>query len=149
MSVWPGVIPGGSRPVNRRALMPSPQTRRLGLLAAILIVIAAGIGVRLLPLGLPREVVKYAGSVLWGAMVYGLVALVRPTAATGRLAAVALALAVLVELFRLVHTPELDAFRRTLAGQLLLGRIFSVWNLVAYAVGIGLAAGLDAGTRRR
>lgn len=111
--------------------------------------IAAGIGVRLLPLGLPREVVKYAGSVLWGAMVYGLVALVRPTAATGRLAAVALALAVLVELFRLVHTPELDAFRRTLAGQLLLGRIFSVWNLVAYAVGIGLAAGLDAGTRRR
>ncbi|MFJ7436185.1 DUF2809 domain-containing protein [Methylorubrum thiocyanatum] len=129
--------------------MPSPQTRRLGLLAAILIVIAAGIGVRLLPLGLPREVVKYAGSVLWGAMVYGLVALVRPTAATGRLAAVALALAVLVELFRLVHTPELDAFRRTLAGQLLLGRIFSVWNVVAYAVGIGLAAGLDAGTRRR
>ena len=129
--------------------MPSPQTRRLGLLAAILIVIAAGIGVRLLPIGLPREVVKYAGSVLWGAMVYGLVALVRPTAATGRLAAVALALAVLVELFRLVHTPELDAFRRTLAGQLLLGRIFSVWNVVAYAVGIGLAAGLDAGTRRR
>jgi hypothetical protein len=129
--------------------MPSPQTRRLALLAAILIVIAAGIGVRLLPLGLPREVVKYAGSVLWGAMVYGLVALVRPTAATGRLAAVALALAVLVELFRLVHTPELDAFRRTLAGQLLLGRIFSVWNVVAYAVGIGLAAGLDAGTRRR
>lgn len=126
-----------------------PQTRRLGLLAAILIVIAAGIGVRLLPLGLPREVVKYAGSVLWGAMVYGLVALVRPTAATGRLAAVALALAVLVELFRLVHTPELDAFRRTLAGQLLLGRIFSVWNVVAYAIGIGLAAGLDAGTRRR
>lgn len=129
--------------------MPSPQTRRLALLAAILIVIAAGIGVRLLPLGLPREVVKYAGSVLWGAMVYGLLALVRPTAATGRLAAVALALAVLVELFRLVHTPELDAFRRTLAGQLLLGRIFSVWNVVAYAVGIGLAAGLDAGTRRR
>ncbi|MGN7123606.1 DUF2809 domain-containing protein [Methylorubrum thiocyanatum] len=129
--------------------MPSPQTRRLALLAAILIVIAAGIGVRLLPLGLPREVVKYAGSVLWGAMVYGLLALVRPTAATGRLAAVALALAVLVELFRLVHTSELDAFRRTLAGQLLLGRIFSVWNVVAYAVGIGLAAGLDAGTRRR
>ncbi|CAO4147373.1 DUF2809 domain-containing protein [Methylorubrum thiocyanatum] len=129
--------------------MSSPQTRRLALLAAVLIVIAAGIGVRLLPLGLPREVVKYAGSVLWGAMVYGLVALVRPTAATGRLAAVALALAVLVELFRLVHTPELDAFRRTLAGQLLLGRIFSVWNVVAYAIGIGLAAGLDAGTRRR
>lgn len=129
--------------------MPCLRSRRLHLFAAILAVIAMGIGVRHLPLGLPREVVKYAGSVLWGAMVYGLVALVRPRAATGRLAAVALALAVLVELFRLVHIPELDAFRRTLAGQLLLGRIFSVWNVVAYAIGIGLAAGLDAGTRRR
>lgn len=129
--------------------MPSPATRRLCLLAAILIVIAAGVGVRLLPLGLPREVVKYGGSVLWGAMVYGLAAFVRPAAPVGRLAAVALLVAVLVELFRLVHTPWLDTFRLTLPGQLLLGRIFSVWNVVAYAVGIGMAAGLDAGARRR
>lgn len=127
--------------------MPKLRSRRLPLLAAVLIVIAAGIGVRLLPLGLPREVVKYAGSVLWGAMVYGLVALVRPSAAAGRLTIIALSVAVLVELFRLVHTPGLDAFRLTLAGQLLLGRIFSVWNVVAYAVGIGLAAALDRGTR--
>lgn len=110
--------------------------------------IAAGIGVRYLPLGLPREVVKYAGSVLWGAMVYGLVAFLRPTTAVGRLASAALALAVLVELFRLIQTPELDAFRLTLAGQLLLGRIFSAWNILAYAVGIGLAGALDAGIRR-
>lgn len=60
--------------------MPSLRSRRLRLLAAILLVIAAGVGVRYLPLGLPREVVKYAGSVLWGAMVYGLIALARPAA---------------------------------------------------------------------
>ncbi|MBB2964173.1 DUF2809 domain-containing protein [Methylobacterium sp. R2-1] len=104
---------------------------------------------RLLPLGLPKEIVKYAGSVLWGAMVYGLVAFVRPAAATGRLVLVALIVAMLVELFRLVHTPALDAFRLTLAGQLLLGRIFSPWNILAYAVGIGSAAAFDAATRRR
>lgn len=127
--------------------MPHLRSRRPALFAAVLIVIAAGIGVRFLPLGLPREVVKYAGSVLWGAMVYGLVAFVQPAARPIRLAAVALAVAVLVELFRLVHTPGLDAFRLTLAGQLLLGRIFSVWNVLAYAIGIGLAAALDAGTR--
>ena len=127
--------------------MPSLRSRRLHLFAAVLIVIAAGIGVRYLPLGLPREVVKYAGSMLWGAMVYGLSALVRPAAPIGRLAAVALLVAVLVELFRLVHTPELDAFRLTLAGQLLLGRIFSAWNVVAYAAGIGLAALFDVRTR--
>ncbi|KQQ29326.1 hypothetical protein ASF53_18980 [Methylobacterium sp. Leaf123] len=126
--------------------MPSPRSRRPYLFTAIVAVIAAGVGLRLVPLGLPKAVVKYGGSVLWGAMVYGLVAFPRPKAATGRLAAVALALAVLVELFRLVHTPGLDAFRLTLAGQLLLGRVFSPWNVVAYAVGIGLAAALDRWT---
>ncbi|MDH6667550.1 UNVERIFIED_ORG: hypothetical protein M2442_003549 [Methylorubrum zatmanii] len=128
--------------------MPSLRSRRLRLLAAILAVIAAGVGVRYLPLGLPKEVVKYAGSVLWGAMVYGLVALARPAAPVARLAAIALIVAVLVELFRLVHTPGLDTFRLTLAGQLLLGRVFSPWNVAAYAVGIGLASVLDWSARR-
>ena len=81
-------------------------------------------------------------------MVYGLVAFARPAAAVARLAAVALIVAVLVELFRLIHTPGLDAFRLTLAGQLLLGRVFSPWNVVAYAAGIELAAALDRSTRR-
>ncbi|AMB46121.1 DUF2809 domain-containing protein [Methylobacterium sp. AMS5] len=128
--------------------MPSLRSRRPLLFAAVLLVIAAGVGVRYLPLGLPREIVKYGGSVLWGAMVYGLVALGRPSAPVLRLAAVALIVAVLVELFRLVHTPGLDAFRLTLAGQLLLGRLFSPWNVAAYGAGIGLGAALDRSTRR-
>jgi Protein of unknown function (DUF2809) len=127
--------------------MPSVRSRRLRLFAAVLAVIAAGVGVRYLPLCLPREVVKYAGSVLWGAMVYGLVALARPAAPVARLAAIALIAAVLVELFRLVHTPGLDAFRLTLAGQLLLGRVFSPWNVVAYAAS-PMPAALDRSTRR-
>lgn len=130
--------------------MPSLRSRRLRLrlFVAVLAVIAAGLGVRYLPLGLPKEVVKYAGSVLWGAMVYGLIAFARPAAPVARLTAIALIVAVLVELFRLVHTPGLDTFRLTLAGQLLLGRVFSPWNVVAYAAGIGLAAALDRSTRR-
>jgi len=52
-------------------------------------------------------------------------------------------IAVGVELFRLFHTLWLDEFRLTLAGVLLLGRIFSVWNILAYAAGILLAVGLD------
>jgi hypothetical protein len=58
----------------------------------------------------------------------------------------ALAIAVCVELVRLVHTPWLDALRLTTAGALLLGRIFSVWNMVAYAAGILCALGLDRAT---
>jgi hypothetical protein len=37
----------------------------------------------------------------------------------------------------------LDAFRLTLPGGLLLGRIFSAWNMLAYGVGIIFAVGLD------
>ncbi|HLP67535.1 MAG TPA: DUF2809 domain-containing protein, partial [Rhizobium sp.] len=48
-----------------------------------------------------------------------------------------------VELIRLYHTPWLDEFRRTLAGALLLGRIFSVYNIIAYLAGIAAAALID------
>lgn len=54
-------------------------------------------------------------------------------------------LALATECSRLYHTPELDAYRLTTAGALLLGRVFSLWNLVAYVLGIALGAALDAG----
>lgn len=120
---------------------------RPALLVVAAAVIVVGRAVRFVPLGLPAGVVKYAGSTLWGAMVYGLLACLRPVAALRRLVLVALVIAVAVEFFRLVHTPWIDAFRLTLAGQLLLGRVFSLWNLLEYAVGIAVAAGLDAAGR--
>jgi hypothetical protein len=58
-------------------------------------------------------------------------------------ATLALLLAVAVEFSRLYHTPEMDAFRLTFAGRLLLGRVFSLWNIVSYAVGISAAAALE------
>jgi len=115
---------------------------RLRLLAGTALVIAAGLALRLVALGLPGPVVKWGGSVLWGAMVYGLVGLVVPLPRR-RIVAVAAAVALAVELFRLVHTPALDAFRLTLAGKLLLGRVFAPWNLVAYAAGILAARWAD------
>ena len=42
-----------------------------------------------------------------------------------------------------------DAFRRTLAGQLLLGRYFSARNIVAYLIAIALASLADARFRRQ
>jgi hypothetical protein len=54
-----------------------------------------------------------------------------------------------VELFKLYHTPALDAFRLTLPGKLLLGRVFSLWDLIAYAVGVivGVFASHAIGSR--
>ena len=124
------------------------RRRRLVVLA---LVIAAGLAVRMLgpQAGLPFWFVKYAGSILWGAMVYLLVALAAGKKPRPVVVSAAFAIAVAVELFRLFHAPGLDAFRLTLAGALLLGRVFSVWNIAAYAVGILGAAILDRPAARR
>ena len=53
-----------------------------------------------------------------------------------------------VEFFKLVRTPALDAFRRTPPGILLLGRFFSLWDIVAYVLAITLGALLDTSLRR-
>ncbi len=110
-----------------------------------LTVIACGLALRGwgLGLGLPAFVVKYGGSMLWGAMVFFLVAMAASHLSRTRIAVITAAIAIGVELFRLVHFPWLDAFRLTLPGALLLGRIFSMWNMVAYGVGIGMGVLLD------
>jgi beta-N-acetylhexosaminidase len=93
--------------------------------------------------GLPSLLVKYGGSVLWGAMVFFWVAIAVSRWPRWQIVCAAMIVAVGVELFRLVHTPWLDSFRLTLAGALLLGRIFSLWDICAYGVGIALAVAFD------
>ncbi len=115
---------------------------RTGPLAVIIVL---GLALRHfgLHLGIPASIVKYGGSILWGAMVFFLIAIALPRFSRLPIAGISAATAVGVELFRLFHTPWLDDFRLTLAGALLLGRIFSVWNILAYGGGILLAVGLD------
>ncbi|WP_184399910.1 DUF2809 domain-containing protein [Rhizobium sp. BK650] len=118
-------------------------------LMLLIVIIVLGLALRRFgyAIDLPFFIVKYGGSLLWGSMVYfllaialgGLVAECRPVG----IFVAAVSVAVCVELIRLYHTPWLDAFRLTTAGPLLLGRVFSVWNIVAYAVGIAAAYALD------
>ena len=98
-------------------------------------------------LGLPSVLVKYGGSMLWGTMVFFLVAIAAPGQSHRRMALISILLAVCVELFRLVHTPWLDDFRLTTLGALLLVRVFSPWNMLAYGVGILLGTWLDRSGR--
>lgn len=127
---------------RERAEWPSHVIIRTVLCLAI---IAGGLALRGwgLGLGLPAFVVKYGGSLLWGTMVFFLVAIAASQLSRPRIALIAAVLAIGVELFRLVHFPWLDAFRLTLPGALLLGRVFSVWNMVAYGVGIAIGVWLD------
>lgn len=76
-------------------------------------------------------------------MVYFLLASIVLGWRRSHVALMAIALACLVEFSRLYHKPELDSFRLTTTGALLLGRVFSPWNLLAYAAGIVVAAGFD------
>ncbi|MBR0959194.1 DUF2809 domain-containing protein [Bradyrhizobium japonicum] len=114
--------------------------------ALAVVVIVCGLSLRWygFPLGFPAFVVKYGGSLLWAMMVFLLIAVCLPRLSRTQIAAIAVVIAVLVEFSRLVHTPWLDAFRLTTAGALLLGRIFSPWNLVAYLIGIVAGAWLDS-----
>jgi hypothetical protein len=109
--------------------------------------IAAGLLWRLAPLHLPFFLYKYGGSVLWAVMLYWIAALCRPRSQPLTLALIAAAIACAVELFRLIHTPALDAFRLTLAGKLLLGRVFSPRDIIAYWIAIALTAFIDARLR--
>ena len=126
-----------------QALAPMRKAKIRAALA--LLVIACGLSLRWygFPLGLSAFVVKYGGSALWATMVFLLVGVVLPRLRPTQIAALAAMIAVVVEFSRLVHAPWLDAFRLTTAGALLLGRIFSLWNLVAYAAGIGVGVWID------
>jgi Protein of unknown function (DUF2809) len=118
------------------------RMRRFYLIVAGLL-IAVGLVWRLAPLGMPAFPLKYGGSILWAAMVYFFVRTAWPSSLIRNASLIAMLIAVVVECVRLVHAPWLDAFRTTLPGALILGRIFSLWNLVAYGIGIVCAAATD------
>jgi hypothetical protein len=127
-------------------MTPRPLMRSFALFFATIV---AGLIVRFAPLGLPAFVVKYGGSMLWAVMIYWSASTLLPTRRLAVVAAIAGLIATAVEFFKLYHSPAMDAFRLTLPGILVLGRYFSVWDIVAYWIAIGAGALLDCGLRRK
>mgnify|MGYP002636023710 CR=1 FL=1 len=126
-----------------------PANRRLRLAALATATIVAGLIWRFSLPGLPWFAWKYGGSLLWAAMVYFMIAVVMPKARWPMLLLIGFICVALVEYSPLYHAPWLEAFRLTLAGKLILGKVFSVWNLPAYWAGLIAAALLDAIVKRR
>jgi hypothetical protein len=93
--------------------------------------------------------VKHGGSILWASMVYWIVSTLRPRWTPGRSGLVAAIITTAIELSQLYHLPALDGFRRTNLGALLLGRVFSLWDVAMYAVAVGLAVTVDRIIRGR
>ena len=117
-----------------------------------LVTVALGLASRARRDALPAFLGTYAGDALWAAMVYFAAAALWPRARTRVLAACAGGFALAIELSQLYHAPWIDAVRATRGGALVLGQGFRWSDLGCYAVGIGLAAGVDllvrAGARR-
>ena len=124
-----------------------PRTLKSSLVL-FFITVMAGLAVRMAPLGLPAVVVKYGGSMLWAVMIYWIASTALLQWRLPVVGLVAGAIATGVEFFKLYHSPGMDAFRLTLPGMILLGRFFSVRDIVAYWVAIGAAAWLDGRIRR-
>ena len=118
------------------------RRRRQALLWTVGIIIA-GLIIRRAPLHLPLTVTKYGGSLLWAAMVYAIFVALFPRRSPLELGIAASIFALAIEFFKLVHTPAIDAFRLTLAGQLLIGRFFSYADILAYWVAITAFAVID------
>jgi hypothetical protein len=117
--------------------------RQHGALVWTAIIVACGLVIRRAPLHLPLVVTKYGGSMLWGAMVYAIFVGFFPNKRPIEVGFAAGLFALAVELFKLYHVPILDAFRLTLAGQLLIGRFFSLGDILAYWVSIAALTAVD------
>jgi hypothetical protein len=122
-------------------MTPRPLSRSFAL---VLVTVAAGLVVRLVPLGLPGFFVKYAGSMLWALMMYWIVSTLLGSTRLLTVAFISGAIGTAVEFLKLYHSPGLDAFRLTLPGILLLGRYFSVRDILAYWIAIFAGAALDS-----
>jgi hypothetical protein len=112
-------------------------------LVLLFVTIVAGLVLRMVPLDLSPLVVKYGGSMLWALAIYWLVSTILARGGLVMSAMLAGLLATAVEFLKLYHTPDLEAFRYTLPGEFLLGRIFSFLDIAAYWVAITLGALLD------
>jgi hypothetical protein len=114
----------------------------------MLLTIGAGLAVRFARVGLPVAVVKYGGSMLWALTIYWVVSTVAARLRLDATVLLAGSIATAVEFFKLYRSPGVDAFRLTLPGILLLGRYFSVWDIVAYWMAIVAGAVVDGRIRR-
>ncbi len=124
------------------------RTRAL-FIALALGTIALGLGVHWRGGALHATLRDVIGDALWAAMIAWWVGAIAPRASLRMRALGALTLCVGVEVSQLAHTTLLDALRSTTAGHLVLGNGFDPRDLVAYTLGVLVAAFLERAVVRR
>jgi|SRR3954469_23335496 hypothetical protein len=117
-----------------------PCRSRIAVIVIMMLVIAAGLGLRSRAIPLPYVITKYGGDALWALMVYCAVAWVCPRKSTARVAVMAYLISCVVEISQLFHAPWIDAIRATRLGALAIGSTFNWPDFLAYGVGVGVGA---------
>ena len=92
---------------------------------------------------LPPFISEYAGDTLWALTAFLGFGFLFPRLSIGRVAALALGFALLIECSQLYHAPWIDAIRHTRLGGLVLGFGFLWSDLVCYVVGVMGGVGLE------
>jgi len=128
--------------------MPVPRSR-VAYAAALVLVVAAGLGSRVFGRDLPAFVAAYAGDTLYATMVFVLFGIAAPRWSTARVGVAALATSCAIEVSQLYHAPWIDAIRATLPGALVLGYGFLWSDLACYVAGVALGVGAETLMRRR
>lgn len=82
------------------------------------------------------------GDMLWGVMIFFILAFIRPNRPNHHIAAASLAVCYLVEFSQLYQAPWINAIRQTIPGRLVLGHGFLWSDLIAYTVGIATVWGI-------
>lgn len=122
---------------------------RLAFVALALGTIVVGLALRSRGGLLPRGIGDPVGDALWAMMIFWWTGALVPAGGAVARAVVALLVCWAVEFSQLVHAALLDAWRETTMGHLILGSDFDARDLVAYAVGVLIACGLEMVVRRR
>ena len=118
--------------------------RRLWYLALAFVTIAAGLLVHLRGAALGAATRDVAGDALWAAMIMWLAGAAAPGARLAARCVAAYTLCVAVELGQLYHGAIVEVIRATEPGRLVLGSGFDPRDFGAYALGVAVAALLDA-----
>lgn len=122
---------------------------RLRSLALAALTVGVGLAVHRGGPGLPPDARDVAGDALWAAMIFWGTGVLAPRASVVARAGAALGISMAVEVGQLVRTPALDAARATTLGHLVLGSSFDPRDLLAYALGVALAAAAETAMARR
>lgn len=129
----------------------TPKRNRFAYLILALVCMASGLGIRYFGTGLPEFFKEYGPDTIWALMIFSIIAFILEKANTLTVFLAAMVFTFGMEASQLYQAEWINNIRNTTAGALLLGAVFSFYDLATYLVGclIGVLFDLTLFKRKR